>query len=222
MKEERIKNLFERRNVIKRGHFVVTSGKHTDTYVDKNALYIDPYIIADLCLQMASEAAKGLPEIIVAPAAGGIVLTQWVAYYLNGIYQTARILSVFVEEDGSRHYVCRDTPSGRILHAEKKFIFKRGYGKLIKGKKICIVDDILTTGITTRGVCRAVEERGGKITSVVVLCNRGEINKKDISVPRFSSLLNLKLRTWEKDNCPLCKNNVPISEEFGKGIRYSL
>lgn len=129
---------------------------------------------------------------MVGPAKGGIVLSHWVAYHFSNLYH-GKVLSVFAEKDKQGQHILR-----------------RGYPRLIVGKNVLIVDDVLNTGGSIRQVVRAVEAAGGRVIGIYVICNRGEI----IS-PFLSSLWQVKLKDWPKEECPLCKLNIPITNKEG-------
>lgn len=205
MDEQKILNIFREANAIITGsHIVYTSGKHGSAYVNKDAIY--PHIdkVSELCREIAKFFVDEEVEVVVGPEKGAIILSQWVAYHLSFSWMTNReILAVYAEKEG-------DT-----------FIIKRGYDKLVAGKNVLVVEDILTTGGSVKKVIEAVRAIGGNVVGLGALCNRGGITPEDISgVPKLFALVNVKLDAWDEADCQLCKDNAPINTDVGKGREF--
>ncbi len=106
---------------------------------------------------------------------------------------------------------------------EDKFVIKRGYDKLITGKNVLVVEDVLTTGGSVRKVIEATRAIGGNVIGVGALWNRGGITSQNVAnVPKLISLVNRKLDEWDEKDCPLCKQGVPININVGKGREFLL
>src|SRR3990167_8842425 len=127
------------------GHFVGTSGKHIDTYINKDALYTHPEETSQVCRMIAQKAKDFEIDVVVGPALGGIVLSQWTAYHLSKI-KNKDIMAVYTEK----------TPEG----GQK---FTRGYDKIVEGKNILIVEDAPTTGGSAKKVVDVVQAAAGKV-----------------------------------------------------------
>ncbi len=204
MSDQQILQILEQVHaVITDSHIVYTSGKHGAAYVNKDALYPHTKIISQLCRAMAEPFISDDVEVVIAPVIGGVILSQWVAWHLSEM--TGRdVLGVYAEKDGA-----------------DGFIVKRGYDKALEGKKVLVVEDVVTTGGSVRKVIDAVRKHGGHVVGVGMLCNRGGIKSEAISnPPKLFSLLNIKLDAWEEAECPLCKQGVPINTSVGKGREY--
>ena len=184
------------------GHYVLASGLHAKMYVNKDAIYMYPRKISLLCREIAKQFAEDNIEVVVAPALGGIVLTQWVAYHLSKI--TGRnVLAIYAEKD------------------EGGFVIKRGYEKFISGKNILVVEDIFTTGGSVKKVVDLVRSMGGIVVGVAGLVNRGKVALSDVGSPsKFFSLIDIEVETWPEGKCPLCKMRKPINTDLGKGGEY--
>lgn len=200
MISEEVLNIFKKTGgYITGSHIVYTSGKHGEVYLNKDAIYPHTKEISRICLEVAEKFKDKYVEVVAAPALGGIILSQWTAYHLSNL--TGReILGVYTEKT-----------------ADKNQIFTRGYDKLVKGKKVLVVEDITTTGGSVKKVIQSVKNVGGEIVAVCVLVNRDpdNINSQTIGVP-FYPLTELKVQAWEETDCPLCKKNVPINTTVGK------
>lgn len=184
-------------------HIVYTSGKHGEAYLNKDAIYPHTAEISKVCLAIAEKFKDKNIEVVAAPALGGIILSQWVAYHLSKL-TNREILGLYTEK----------TP-------DKNQIFTRGYDKLIKGKKVLVVEDITTTGGSVKKVMASIKNAGGNVIAVCVLVNRNSdnINSDTIGVP-FYPLAEVEMQAWEEKDCPLCKKGVPINTTVGKGREY--
>ncbi|MBI2124012.1 MAG: phosphoribosyltransferase [Candidatus Wildermuthbacteria bacterium] len=184
------------------GHFVLTSGRHAGAYVNKDALY--PHIMetSKLCREMAGFADPGT-QVVAAPAIGGVILSQWVSHHL-GVLLGTEVLAVYAEPG-----------------PDDTLVFKRGYDQLIPGKRVLVIEDVLTTGGSAKKVVDAVRALGGDVLGVCVLSNRGGVTVEQLgNVPFLHALTNIPMESWTAEECPLCKEGVPINTEVGKGKEF--
>lgn len=193
--------IFNECNVFMTGHFVYHSGRHGNTYVDKDALFAYPRMIKVLCHELARRFANKDIQTVIAPAIGGVILSHRVADALHQL--TGReTCSVYAEEDVNESFSVRKT-----YHRH-----------LCIGKRVLVVDDVLTTGASARNIVNIVRSFGGQVVGVGALCNRGYVTCDDLSnVPRLVSLLDISLNTWKASECHLCAQKVPINTEVGYG-----
>jgi orotate phosphoribosyltransferase len=207
MNEQKILKLFIKTGaIITNDHIIYTSGKHGTTYINKDAIYKYPIETSYLCKLIAKEFAKDNIKVVIGPAMGGVILSQWTAYHLSKI-TGFKVLSVYAEKYESKNKI--------------SFVIKRGYNKIIPNKNVLVVEDIITTGQSIKKVIEATQAIGGKIKGLGVLCNRGGITPKNIgNISKMISLLNIKLEAWDKKDCPLCKKNIPINTEIGWGYKF--
>ena len=100
-------------------------------------------------------------------------------------------------------------------------MFTRGYDKYVKGKKILVLEDLTTTGSSVQKVLRSVKEAGGDVVGVSVMVNKSPktVNAKLFNAP-FNSLGELEVENYDQENCPLCKEGVPINTQFGHGKKF--
>ncbi len=204
--------------VITDSHIVYTSGKHGTAYVNKDAVYPHTAGTSRLCRAIAERFADDGVEVVIAPAIGGVILSQWTAHHLaemNG----HEVLGVYAEK--SERVLVAATDDTRLKLTEVHYTIKRGYDKLITGKRVLVVEDILTTGGSAKKVVEATRAIGGNVVGLGTLCNRGGITTKDVSdIPRLVALANLTLDVWNEADCPLCKQEVPINTDVGKGREF--
>jgi orotate phosphoribosyltransferase len=172
------------------GHFRLSSGLHSDRYLQCARLLMWPDRAERAGRELASKLSEFSPQAVVSPALGGIVVGQ----------EVARALGL------------------RALFAERRdgaFTLRRGFA-LGPGERVAVVEDVFTTGGSTREVCRAVEAAGGKVVAVGSLVDRG-LAADAFDVPA-RSLLSVNAPVWPETGCPLCARGVPV-EAPGSGGR---
>ena len=192
-------------------HFVYTSGKHGSVYINKDALY--PHTDATSAVgKMMAEKYKDMEiDVVVGPALGGIILSQWVAHHLSEL-KGREILSIYAEKDPS-------TSSGEP--SEKNLIFTRGYDKLVARKNVLVVEDITNTGESMKKVIQAVKDAGGNVVAACVMINRSPktVTSETMGAP-FDALGVIEAEAYDEEDCPFCKDNVPINTNVGHGRQY--
>jgi orotate phosphoribosyltransferase len=189
--------------IITDSHIVYTSGKHGSIYINKDALYPHTSLSSDVGMQLAEKNKHLDIDVVVAPALGGIILSQWTAFHLSKI-KNKEILGVYTEKDSNKNQM-----------------FTRGYDSFIKGKNVLVVEDLTTTGGSVLKVVQSVRDIQGIVKAVSVMVNRNPdvVNESLFNAP-FSSLGILQAEAFEKEECPLCQNNVPINTTVGHGKKY--
>lgn len=186
-------------------HFVYTSGKHGSVYINKDALYPHTEESSKIGLMFAKKFIHKNIDVVAAPALGGIILSQWTAYHLTRL-KKREVLGVYTEK----------TP-------DKMQVFTRGYDRLVKRKKVLVIEDLTTTGGSVAKVVASVKKAGGKVVAVCVMVNRDpkHVTRKVVGAP-FYSLGILKAEAFEASNCPLCKKGVPINTSVGHGKKFKI
>ncbi len=191
-------------------HFVYTSGKHGSVYINKDALY--PHTAeTSLVGRMFAEKFKDVDiDVVAAPAVGGTILSQWTAYHLSQL-KGKEVMSAYTEKD-------KGTTASA---AESEQIFRRGYDKIVKGKKVLVIEDLTTTGISVKKAVDAVRAIGGNVVAVCVMVNRDpkNVNRETVGAP-FSSLGVLQASAVDAADCELCKKGVPINTTVGHGKKF--
>jgi len=172
--------LFEERGALLQGHFLLSSGLHSPRYLQCARVLMDPA----LATRLGAALAEGLrpllggasPGAVVAPALGGVLVAHEVARALG-------CRGLFTErQDGA-------------------MTLRRGF-TLAEGEPVVVVEDVITTGGSTREVMDAVRARGARILAVGSLVDRSG-GSADLGVPR-KSLLEIEVPTYPADACPLC------------------
>lgn len=184
-------------------HIVLTSGRHTDAYINPDKLLPHTKEVSGIGKIFAEKFKDKDIDIVVGPAIGGIVISQWAAFHLSKL-KRKDIPGIFTEK----------------TH-DKNQVFDRGFEKLVKGKNVLVVEDITTTGGSVKKAADSVKKAGGKVVIVSVIVNRDEKNvtSKAIGFP-FKPLTVFKIDSFNEKHCPLCKKNISINTEVGHGKEY--
>jgi len=206
MEENRVKEIFAQTKAIITGsHIVYTSGKHGSDYVNKDAVYPHTEETDELCRAIAECFVDANVDVVVAPAVGGVILSQGVARHLTRI-TGRKVFGIYAEK----------ADEGDAL------VIKRGYDKFVPKKRVLVVDDVLTTGGSVKKIVELVRNTlKGIIVGVGVLCNRGNVQSDDVGgVPVLEALINVQMVMHDPDKCPLCAEGVPINTDVGKGREF--
>lgn len=202
MDHQSIKRVFQR--AVLKGHFVLRSERHSDTYVEKANLCEDPLFFDDLCREIALEVKSQSIEVdvVVGPAPIGAIIANRVAYHLQEIYR---------KTDKSRQV--------RFIFTEKnkdgEHLFRKSFCKDLTGKRILLADDILTEGTTIMELLKAISgKKGTKIAGIAILCDRGGHSSEDFFGFPLISLMKLELKSWLAEDCHLCKEGIPIESKY--------
>jgi orotate phosphoribosyltransferase len=189
--------------IITESHIVYTSGKHGSVYINKDALYPHTALSSEVG-EMFAQKNKDLDiETVVAPALGGIIMSQWTSYHLSKL-KGKEIFGVYTEKD-----------------SEKNQVFTRGYDRFISGKRVLVIEDLTNTGGSVLKVVNSVRNAGGTVSAVSVMVNRSPdlVNESMMGAP-FSALGVLRAEAFEEAVCPLCASGVPINTTVGHGKKY--
>ncbi len=189
--------------VITDDHFVYTSGKHGEVYINKDALYPHPAETSEVGKLFAEKYKDTDIDVVAAPALGGIILSTWTAYHLTQL-KSKEILGVYAEK-----------------LPDKSMGFTRGYDKLIEGKKVLVIEDLANTGGSVKKVVDLVKATGGTVVACCVMVNRNpeEVTSETIGAP-FDSLGVLKAQAWDEADLPEHIKARPINTNIGHGKKY--
>jgi orotate phosphoribosyltransferase len=202
MTEDEVLDVLQKSGAFRSGHFVLTTGRHSDSYINKDALYTYTHDTSRLCKEMALRYKDAGAEAVLGPAVAAAILSQWTAYHLTDL-NGREVYATYADKDG-----------------KGGFILKRGYDKLLSGKKVLIVEDLTTTGGSILKVVNAAKAAGAEVIGVCVLCNRGEVTAEMTGAPRIESLVHVQLDSWEAGECDLCKGDIPVNTDIGHGKEF--
>ena len=171
------------------GHFLLTSGKHSNVYIEKFRILEDPNALDKVCRAMAEIVMDENVELVLGAAIGGILIAGGVGRYL------------------SVRHIFSERVNGNME-------LRRGFS-ISKGQRVVIVEDIITTGGSVVELIQLAREQGAEIVQVVNLVHRssGEV---EFGVPS-TALLTIPSESWQPKDCPLCKQGVPVTERGRTG-----
>ncbi len=179
-----VSRILSQENALLEGHFSLTSGKHSNRYIEKIKVLQNPHAAHDLCKRLASRLEDYEFDCVVGPAYGGIVLAFETAYLLGKDF-------IFTQRKDDRMTIRSGFDLSRV-------------------KKVAIIEDILTTGGSVNEVIQCLADAGLEVSVIGVLVDRSG-GKIQFSAP-LESLLNLEIPTWNADECELCKQGIPLNK----------
>jgi orotate phosphoribosyltransferase len=183
MIENEILDIFRKHSALLEGHFILSSGLHSDRYVQCAQVLQHPRVAEQLCSQLADQLRHLGASVVAAPALGGVLVAHEVARALG-------VRGLFTERQ------------------EGAMTLRRGFS-LEPGEATLVVEDVITTGLSTRETILCVEQAGGKVVGTGALIDRsGGAADLGGGLPQ-AALLNLKIRNYNSAECPLCKAGIP-------------
>ncbi len=189
MTEKDVLDIFEEKNALLAGHFRLSSGLHSGKYLQCALVLQYPEIAGKLAKEIAKRFSGAGIGFVVGPALGGVTLAYEVARALG-------LRGLFTErQDG-------------------KMTLRRGFS-ISKGERALVVEDVVTTGGSTKEVMDVIESLGAKTAGVACVIDRsaGQANFK----VQFEALAKVKVETFEENVCPLCKSGVSITKPGSRG-----
>jgi orotate phosphoribosyltransferase len=186
-KDDEVLALFKQSDALLRGHFKLTSGKHSEWYFEKIRLIEKPAALEKIIdLLVEKIMAEGMDfDYVVSPAYGAIAIGFLAALKLGKRFAFSQ-------------------------RVEEKMSIRAGFTGL-DGSRAIIVEDILTTGGSINEVVQCLNQKAVEIAGIYVLVDRtaGEVNIEGRPV---RSLLALKIEAFDPDVCPLCKQGIPLTK----------
>lgn len=181
-------------------HFVYTTGKHGNAYINFDPLFPNVALVRQVCEALVAPFANDI-DTVVAPAVGGIVLAVLGADALSR--SGANVKAAWADKH------------------EGSFVFERmGFQDQIRNKRVLVVEDLLNTGGSVAKVCKLVVAHGGELIGASVIVNRGASTAQSLAVPRLEALAKVEMSAYEASTCPLCDQHVPIVTDVGHGAEY--
>ena len=184
---------FEAVGALQKGHFVLSSGLHSDTYLNKSIVSMYPDRTERLCRALAQKVQDNVPgniDYVVSPAMGAIIYG----------YETARHLG---------------QPFMFLERVDGEFQLRRGF-QLSPGARVLVVEDIVSTGLSAREAITAVREAGGDVLALACLVDRSA-GAVDVGAP-ILPLAELKVEAWPADGLPEHLINVPAVKPGSRGV----
>ncbi|MBN2027788.1 MAG: orotate phosphoribosyltransferase [Actinobacteria bacterium] len=181
MNQWEVLEIFEKEGAVQHGHFLLTSGLHSDTYIQCAKVLMHPH----LAESMADELAKGFQpqevDVVISPALGGIIIGYMVAMAL------------------SKRMLFTERTEGRLA-------LRRGQ-QLVAGERALIVEDVITTGGSVKELIALAEEAGASVVGLGALIERG--GDREFGIVK-NVLLRLEVSAWKASECPLCREGVEL------------
>lgn len=187
--EELIK-IFERKEALLTGHFLLSSGLHSDKYLQCALVLQYPDVAGRIGSAMAELFADEKPDCVVGPAIGGIVVAQEVARALG-------VRAMFSERE-----------SGSMT-------LRRGFS-VEKGERVLVVEDVITTGGSVQEAVDALAKMGANVVGVGVIIDRSG-GRAAFSVP-FRALARLDVGTYSEEECPLCSRGERVYKPGSRNV----
>ena len=180
--KDNIISIFEETEALLRGHFRLTSGRHSDTYFQCAKVLQYPPHCEKICSDIADFFRNFEIDTVIAPAIGGIVVAQEVGRQLNK----------------KNFWADRE---------DKTITLRRGFS-IQPGEKCLVCEDVVTTGGSVFEVMDIVKSRGGEVVGVAYIVDRSN-GKISFGVPQ-KSVVSLDVVSFEPESCPLCSQNIPL------------
>jgi orotate phosphoribosyltransferase len=185
MTRDELLDLFRKSGALLEGHFRLTSGLHSPGYLQCALVLQHPQHAETLGAALADRVRSLRPTVVMSPALGGVVIGQEVGRALG-------VRAIFAErQDG-------------VLTLRRGFM-------LGETDRVLVVEDVLTTGGSTRETIQVAIACGAQVVGAASIVDRSTMvsRERDLGVP-FVSLLDIDLPTYEPDKCPLCAQGLPV------------
>ncbi|MFA5074020.1 MAG: orotate phosphoribosyltransferase [Nitrospirota bacterium] len=183
MTSQEILDLYTKTGALLTGHFLLSSGLHSDRYLQSALVLQQPDIATRLCSMLAKQFADNRIDVVIAPALGGVLVA----------HEIGRALGV------------------RALFAERvngQLTLRRGF-TIQPGERVLVVEDVITTGKSTKETIEVARNAGGNVIAAGSLVDRSN-GKADFGIP-YRSLVTLDVPVYAPESCPLCKaGSTPI------------
>ncbi len=192
MTREEIIEMLKEAGVLLEGHFLLTSGRHSDRYMQCAKIFQYSKYSVPLCAELVEKYKDDNVELVIGPAIGAIQMAYEVGRQLG-------VKNIFAErEDGN-------------------MTLRRGF-TIEKGQRVLIVEDVVTTGGSVKEVMELVKEAGGEIVGIGSIVDRTG-GKIDFGVP-YKSAFSMDITSYEADECPICKSGeIPLVKPGSRKIK---
>lgn len=190
MKDQKLLNLFKTKSALLEGHFLLSSGLHSNQYFQCALILQYPEIATELG-KLLAEKFKEKVDAVVSPALGGLIIGQEVA-------RAKECRAIFTERENGQ----------MTLH--------RGF-QINPGEKILVVEDVITTGGSTKEVIEVIKFFQGEVVGAGALVNRAE-SEVSLGIP-LKTLLQLPVKSYISVNCPWCREKIPLVKPGSRTIK---
>jgi orotate phosphoribosyltransferase len=191
MTETEILNIFKKTEALLTGHFLLTSGRHSDRYFQCAKVLQYPEYTEQLCKMIVDNFKNAEIDTVIAPAIGGLVVGQEVARQLNTRF-------IFAERE------------------DKKLTLRRGF-TLEENEKVLVCEDVVTTGGSVFEVIDIVNNNKAKVVGVGFIVDRSN-GKVNFGYPQFSTL-KMEVVSYLVDECPLCREDIELVKPGSRKVK---
>jgi len=191
MTKERVMEILKEAGVLLEGHFLLTSGRHSEKYLQCAKIFQDTRYSEELCAALAEKFKDSGVELVIGPAIGAISMSYEVSRHLQ-------VKNIFAERENGE------------MTLRRSFTIE-------PGQKVLVVEDVVTTGGSVREVIDIVKKHGGEVVGVGVIVDRTG-GKIDFGVP-MESVISIDVVSYEPDACPLCKAGIPAVKPGSRNIK---
>ena len=182
MTDSEVIDLFRQSGALLEGHFKLSSGLHSDKYLQSALVLQHPDFAEQLGRALAARLEHLQPTVVLSPALGGIIIGQEVG-------RAMQLRSIFVErQDG-------------------KLTLRRGF-TLSPSDRVVVIEDVITTGLSTRETIDAAEKTGARVLGAGAIIDRGS-DAGRLNVP-LQALVRLEVPAYSADGCPMCAAGKPV------------
>ncbi len=189
--KEQIIQIFKDKEVMLEGHFLLTSGRHSDKYMQCAKLFQYADVSELICKQLAEQFAEKKIDLVVGPAIGGIIMAYEMGRQLG-------VKNIFAERENGQ------------------MTFRRGF-EVPEGANVLVVEDVVTTGGSVKEVIALLKEHGANVVGVGSVVDRSA-GKVDFGV-EFKAVLSMEVISYEPENCPICKSGLPLVKPGSRKLK---
>lgn len=188
---DEILQIFRQKGALLEGHFLLSSGMHSPMYLQCALVLQYPDIATELCFKLGSNFRSEKIDFVIAPALGGIIVAQEVAKSLG-------VRAIFAER------------------VEGKLTLRRGF-TIAEGERALVVEDVITTGGSTRETMRVVREAGGIVAAAGAIIDRsGGTAELEVA---YKALVTLAIDIHQPKDCPLCAQGLPFVKPGSRDLK---
>ncbi len=191
LSREEIIAVFKEKEVMLEGHFLLTSGRHSDKYMQCAKLFQYADVSERICRQLAEQFSDIEIDLVAGPAIGGIIMAYEMGRQLN-------VKNVFAERENG------------------KMTFRRGFS-IPEGARVLVTEDVVTTGGSVKEVMELIRSLGGVVAGVGSVVDRSN-GSVDFGVP-FRAVLSMEVVSYAPEECPLCKEGTPAIKPGSRNIK---
>ncbi len=191
MTPEEVLDAYKKTGALLTGHFLLSSGLHSDRYLQSALVLQQPDLATKLCAALAENFKKMDIGAVIAPALGGVFVS----------HETAWALGV------------------RALFAERvngELTLRRGFS-ISSGERVLVVEDVITTGKSVKETIAVVKKAGGVVVAVGSLIDRSG-GKAELGAP-YTALVTLDVPTYSPETCPMCKSGTAPIKPGSRGLK---